>query len=265
MVKTPDTSGWGKFVPAVEDAPRNIIVSSCGPGGSGKSHWGLTMPAPIAVHLFDPAGLKGLMSNPLFSTKDIRVIKYYERYNIAAAKTKQERAAMSADMLAEFEETWEVTKLKARSTMWDKEDMVWEMLRYANNGDFRAEPKSYYELNMQYRGWFAEAEQAGLNMQVARGVKEKWGKTGVNREGKPTFGGLGIDEPRGQKEVEELVQINLDHRWDNDLRQFVVTIADKCRLGSAASLLGTEHPDLDFLGLAMLVYPNSEISQWESK
>ena len=256
-----DTS-WGRFTIAHDTPPRNIIWGSEGIGGTGKTHFGLTAPGPIAVMLFDPAGLKGLMQQPQFREKDIRVISY--EFNPGALKEKADRAKAAVDALAQFEEDWAIAITHARTILWDKEDHVWEMLRYANNEDFQAEPKSYYELNMQYRGWFTEAENAGVNLGVLRGMREKWGKTGVNqRTGKPTFGGLGEYIPRGQKEVTELVQVNLSHRWDDDAREFRIKILEKCRLGNAVELMGQEFGSLDFPTLAMLLYPESDASDWQ--
>lgn len=258
--KAPD---YGRFAVAQEAIQKNILWSSMGPGGSGKTHFGLTAPAPIAVMLFDPAGLKGLMQNPLFKTKDIRVIPY--EFNPGVMKDKSDRGKAAMEELAKFEEDWKTALGFARTVLWDKEDHVWELLRYANNEDFQAEPKSYYELNMQYRGWFTEAEACGLNFGVIRGIKEKWGKTGVNnRTGRPTYGGLGIDIARGQKEVEELVQINLEHSWEDEERVFKTRIRDKCRLGEdVKKLLGETYEDLDFLTLAMELFPDSDVSDWE--
>lgn len=258
-----NNSEWGRFQVAQESDTRSIILSNEGGGGSGKTHFALTMPDPIAVFLFDPAGLKGLLNQKQFRKKDIRVINYYEKANLGAMSDKSDRAQASQDALEEFLEDWAVALKQARSLVWDKEDHVWEMLRYANNEDFKAEPKSYYELNMQYRGWFTEAEQAGKNLAVIRGMKEKWGKTGVNRNtGNPTYGGLGIDVPRGQKEVRELVQVNLAHRWDDDDRAFVTTIMEKCRLGNAAKLIGTEYKNLDFATLVTMLYPDADLDEW---
>lgn len=259
----PRSTDWGRFQVATEEEVRNIILSNEGGGGSGKTHFALTMPEPIAVFLFDPAGLKGLLSKKQFKKRDIRVINYYEKVNIGAMKDKGDRAKASQDALAEFEEDWKVALRNARSLVWDKEDHVWEMLRYANNEDFQAEPKSYYELNMQYRGWFTEAEQCGRNMSVIRGMKEKWGKTGVNRNtGKPTYGGLGEDVPRGQKEVRELVQVNLSHWWDDESESFKVKILEKCRLGNAAALIGKEYENFGFPDLVTLLYPDADLEEW---
>lgn len=257
------SNDWGRFESAEASERYNIVGASQGVGGSGKTHFWLTAPDPIAVFLFDPSGLKGLMSQEQFKTKDIRVINYYELVNFGAMRDKEDRAKAALDALQQFREDWQVFLKKFRTGVWDKEDHVWEMLRYATNEDYSAEPKSYYELNMEYRGMFSDAESAGVNFGVIRGMKEKWGKTGVSRAtGKPTYGGLGELIPRGQKEVEELVQINLDHRWDNDQRAFVTTILDKCRLGNAVELLGQEFTNLDFITLATILYPDASEEVW---
>lgn len=256
------STDWGRFsAPETSDA-RNILWSSQGRGGSGKTHFGLTAPDPIAVMLFDPGGLKGLTSNPLFSEKDVRVIDYSKIIN-PGKLAEDDRPKASQDVLAQFEEDWATALVAARTILWDKEDHVWEMLRYANLEGYTDRPANYYELNMKYRGWFTEAEAAGVNFGVIRGLKERWGKTGVNRQtGQPTFGSLGEFDPRGMKEVPELVQVNLAHEWDGDAREFKVRILEKCRVGDAVSLLGQEFGGLDFPTLASVLFPESELSEW---
>lgn len=254
---------FGRFeAPEVVDI-RNILWSSCGVGGSGKTHFGLTAPEPIAVMLFDPGGLKGLTANPLFKEKDVRLIDYSKIIN-PGKLAEEDRPKAAQDVLEQFEEDW-ATAISGifRTVLWDKEDHVWEMLRYANLEGYTDKPANYYELNMKYRGWFTEAEMAGVNFGVIRGMKEKWGKTGINRNtGQPTYGSLGEYEARGMKEVPELVQVNLLHEWDSDGHEFNVTIQDKCRLGEAKKVLGETYGDFDFLTLAMTLYPESDPAEW---
>jgi hypothetical protein len=108
---------------------------------------------------------------------------------------------------------------------------------------------------LQYRSWFQMAADAGVNLGVIRGMKEKWGKTGVNRQtGQPTYGSLGEEVPRGMKEVPELVQVTLKHFWTEE-EGFAVQIGEKCRLNS--DLIGKRFADLDFLELAMKLYPET--------
>lgn len=251
---------WGRF----EDVDRSddntgIIWAGEGTGGSGKTHFGLTGPAPVAVHLFDPGGLKGLVKQEIFKKKEIKVIQY--DFN-PGKLDEDDRPEAAKEALAQFLEDYAISLKNARTIIWDKEDHVWEMIRYADLGGTSDRPSSYYELNLRYRGFFHDAEMAGVNLGVIRGMKEKWGKTGSNREGKATFGSLGELEARGQKEVPELVQIVLRHRWDDEDREFKIKIHEKCRIGDAPSLIGQEYGGLDFPTLAEMIYPDTDPEVW---
>lgn len=253
---------WGAWTDVDRSDAYSLIWSSEGIGGSGKSHFACTGPEPICFHLFDPGGLKGLVKNPLFKKKDIKVIEY--AFN-PGKLSENDRPKAAAEALAEFEENQNTALRNARTIVLDKEDHVWEMLRYADLGGVSDKPSNYYELNLRYRGFFHDAEMAGVNFGVIRGMKEKWGKTGSNREGKATYGSLGEMEPRGQKEVPELVQVVLRHRWDGEVGDFITTIHEKCRIGEAKALIGTEHVGLTVPELGKLIYPETEDMEgiWE--
>lgn len=254
---------WGAWVEPDRSDNYSLIWSSEGVGGSGKTHFGLSAPDPICVHLFDPGGLKGLIKNPLFKKKDIKVIEY--SFNPGRLE-EGDRPAAAQEALEQFLENQAVALKNARTILLDKEDHAWEMLRYAKLEAVSDRPANYYELNLEYRGWFHDAEMAGVNFGAIRGMKEKWGKTGANREGKATFGSLGELEPRGQKEVPELVQVVLRHRWDADVGDFIATIYEKCRVGNAKKLIGREFPSLTFRELGEAIYPETadmDDSPWE--
>ena len=262
MAKKLATPSWGRFVDAHDDERYNIVWASQGVGGTGKSHFLLTAPEPIAVMLFDPAGLKGLIQNPLFKKKDVRVIDYTSEVNLAKYTTDEDRAKAATDGLAQFEDDWQVALKHARTIGWDKEDYVWEMLRYAMLEAVSGRPASYYELNMKYRAWFSQAESAGVNFGVLRGMKERWG-TKINRKsGAEQPFATGEMDPRGMKEVPELVQVNLSHYWDEEARAFTVKILEKCRLGNAVDLINTEHKNLTFEDLAIQLYPDTDVDVW---
>lgn len=254
---------WGAFETATETGNYNIVGASQGNGGSGKTHFWLTAPDPIAYFLFDPGGLKSLTSRDEFKHKDIRVVDFSKMLNYGRIP-KEDRVKAALDASNVFEESWEVAKKKARTAIIDKEDALWEMVRYAHDEVDSPDPKSFGELNTQYRGYFTDAENSGMNLGVLRGMKEVWGKLpDINpRTGKPKMGFTGEFVPRGQKEVVELVQINLDHRWDEEERCFKVKILDKCRLGNALNLLGKEFSNMDFLTLAVELYPEADPSVW---
>jgi hypothetical protein len=263
MAKIHKADDWGEFAQSTDVNNRSIIAASVGPGGSGKSHFWLTAPDPIAYFLFDPGGLKGLQENDLFSKKDIRVLDLSGLTDYGRIP-KGERVKRALEIMDEkFNPSWDIAMQKAKTVVVDKEDALWEAIRYAHDEVDSPDPKSFGELNLQYKALFSQAERHGVNFGVIRGLKNEWGITGVSqRTGKPTMGFTGNFAPRGQKEVEELVQINLWHRWDNDQKEFIVTIKDKCRLGVAKDLLGQEFSDLDFLTLTSLLFPDSTPEEW---
>lgn len=255
------SSEWGRFQPAApKEAERlSLTWASQGKGGSGKSHFLLTAPEPVAVMLFDPDGIGPLMRKPEFKGRDIRVIEY--NFNPGRLdETERPRAAREA--YEQFKEDYAVALKHARTIGWDKEEHVWEMLRYAKLEAYTDRPASFYELNLEYRGWFADAAEAGVNLGVIRGMKERWT---TNAKGSPV--GSGQYEPRGQREVNELVQVVLHHYFADGRFQVRIGGSEddddpKCRVGPAAELIGSTFDNFDFMSLAALLYPEYDESAW---
>ena len=263
--KPEPVNDWGEFRVASEALAEryNIVASSQGVGGAGKTHFWLTAPGPIAYFLFDPGGLKGMTSKDTFTGKDIRVMDYSALLDWGRIE-KSERVKRAIEIVEKFDAAWDVALRMARTIVIDKEDKLWETIRYANDEVFSPTPKNFYEMNQDYAALIAQAEGAGVNLGLIRGMKEKWGQTGISRStGRPSMGFTGELVPRGQKEVTELVQINLEHRWDDDEREFKVRIMEKCRLGNAVELLGKEFGMMDFETLALTLYPDVDPSVWE--
>lgn len=244
----------------------HIRWASQGSGGAGKSHFLLTAPEPIAVLLFnDPGGIAKLKKKPEFKDRDIRWIDYtFNPGKLAHA----DRPKAALDELNRFLADYATALKNFRTVGFDKEDNVYELIRYARLEAYTDKPSSYYEINNEYKGLFHDAQLAGVNLGVIRGMKEKWG---TNDKGKPA--GLGVNEPRGQKFVSEMVEVVLAHRWDNGDREFKTMIAPpslnddegpKCRVGPATELIGTEYGSLDFETLAMMLYPETaaDMSVW---
>ena len=244
--KSSTANKWGDdFVDAQTATNRSVIWASQGPAGSGKTHFALTAPDPIAYFLFDPGGLKGLMDNPLFKLKEVKLIDFSKMMDWGRLE-KDARMRRALDVINKFDRSWDIALRNARSIVIDKDSELWETIRYAHDEVFSPTPKNFYELNLDYRALFIQAESAGANLALIRGLKEKWGVTGYNREGKKQMGFTGEQIARGHKEAEELVQVNFAHRWDDVAREWKVKILEKCRLGSAIDLMGTEYPNLDY-------------------
>ncbi len=259
---------WGKFGNAQAAAAEryNIVGSSQGVGGAGKTHFWLTAPAPIAYFLLDPGGLKGMMHKPEFKKKEVKLIDFSGRMDWGRQE-RPERVKRALDIFKEFEAAWDIAIKMARTIVIDKEDKFWETMRYAHDEVDSPTPKNFYELNLDYAALIAQAESNGLNLGLIRGMKEKWGKTGqrLDRQTgqmKDTMGFTGEQIPRGQKEVTELVQINLEHSWDDEEKEFKVKILEKCRLGNAKELMGKEFHNLDFMTLGLELYPDVDVDVW---
>jgi hypothetical protein len=261
LAKQP-VADWGDFESAEDLPARSIIWAGEGIGGSGKTHFACTAPDPIAYFLFEPGGLKGVLSNPESKGKDIRVIDFSKFMNWGLME-RAERVKRAGEVMAKFYENWNRIVKLARTAVIDKEDMFWETMRYAHDEVDSPDPKSFYELNLDYAALVADAEAHSMNLALLRGMKEKWGKT-VSSTGKVGQGFTGEVVPRGQKQVTELVQINLAHRWDDEAREFKVKILDKCRLGNAKEIMGEEFADFRFMDLATLLYPDSSEDEWRA-
>lgn len=254
---------WGRFELLTPEADaRTIIATSQGLPGGGKSHFWLTAPGPIAWFLFDPGGLKGLRNNELFAGTEVHVRDYCGDINIGKLP-KEDRMARSIEVVDQFQEDWDVAIRNARTLVVDKESMLWEVVRYAYDEVDSPTPKNFHELNLLYRGWVQDAEVHGRNLGLLRDMHDTWGKIGVSRDGRPQQGFTGKYKPDGQKYAVGLVQVNLEHRWNADASEFEVQILEKCRLGSAATLIGKTFPQLDFPTLGTILYPNSEMEDWQ--
>jgi hypothetical protein len=257
-----------------------VIWSGQGPGGSGKTHFGYTAPGPIAHILSDPAGYEGVCRRPEFREKDIRIAEI--KFNpgklivrdgdrkVDLKKTGELRAEAAKAALELFEEVYAEALTWARSILWDKEDHVWELLRYAKLDAVSGKPASYYELNQQYRAWIQDAADNGVNLGLIRGLKEVWGTKINPRTGAEQPVSTGEYEARGMKEVPELVQIGLDH-WlvpsSTDAEgslvptQFMCRVMEKCRING--ELCGQTFSNLDFETLAAFLYPESSPEDWQ--
>jgi hypothetical protein len=253
-VKPTTKTDWGRFLPADKEDRYRVLWASQGVGGSGKSHFALTAPDPIAYMLFDPKGLEGLVRQEQFRDKDIRVIEY--KFNPGKVK-EDDRGKVALDSLHQFVEDFSIALKVARTIVWDKEDAIWEMLRYARLDAVSGRPANYYELNLEYRAWFQDAADAGVNLGVIRGMKEVWGTRINKKTGAEQPYSTGEYEPRGMKEVPELVQVTLEHRWEDG---FKIRIGNKCRLNG--ELIGEEFEALTFNELAMTLYPESSDEDW---
>ena len=246
-------TNWGNFELVSEDMPHRLIWRSFGPEKSGKNHFGLTAPGPVAIQSFD-IGLEGVVEKFRKEGKEVRRTEYEFDKNDCS----QEAAIELRDR---FIEDFETALKVARTIQWDTETELWEVWRYAEFGEASDAPKNYVALNAKYRDLIQRAYNADVNLQLIQKVKEKWGTVKkINRQGQsvdspyPT----GEMEPTGFKELGYLVQANLRHSWSKE-EGFVVHVLN-CRQNM--EIAGESYPALSFPEMGQLVFPDSSESEW---
>lgn len=253
---TPPT--WGRFEEVEKEVPYRLIWRSYGPEKTGKDHFGLTAPGPIAIQSFD-IGLEGVVEKFLkapLGPKEIRAVEYEFDKNACS----QDDAKALRD---QFVEDFELALTQARTIIWDTETELWEVFRYAEFGVMSDAPKNYVKLNSEYRDLIQRAYDGGVNLQLIQKVKEKWisveavvAATG-RKKLKPQ--NTGEMEPTGFREAGYLVQVNIQHSWTKE-EGFALQIIN-CRQNMA--IAGETFYNTSFPELASLVFPESEMENWE--
>ena len=253
---------WGDFTPVNDEIKYRLIWRSFGAEKTGKDHFGLTAPGPIAIQSFD-IGLEGVVEKFAkgigVPKRDIFTCEYeYEKsFDKAAAQA----------LMDKFDEDFEVALKLARTIIWDTETELWEVARHAEHGINRQgvatdAPKDYVKLNGQYRDRIQRAYDCGVNLQLIQKVKEKWGTYEVvdrdtgRKTTKPYA--TGIMEPTGFKEAGYIVQANLEHYWEKE-RGFVVRVLN-CRQNMAVA--GEEFVNTSFPELATLIFGEESEEAW---
>jgi hypothetical protein len=250
------SSDWGRFSKLEDTTRYRLIWRSYGKEKTGKDHFGLTAPGPIAIQSFD-IGLEGVVEKFIRVGKDIRAADY--EYSEDA--TQQEAKGLLAKFIADYKAALVV----ARTIIWDTETELWELMRFAefgenNDGVATDRPKNYTKINGAYRDLVQLAYKSRVNLQLIQKVKERWGS---NEKGSPVP--TGKFEPTGMKEAGYIVQVNLQHTWDA-VNGFGIDVLN-CRqnmgiAGTSFHTKGENGLELDFSFVAQLVFPDSAESDW---
>lgn len=238
--KTADTDN---FQDVTADIPRRLIWVSSGREKCGKNHFGLTAPGPIYGQYFDPGGLEGVaekfLTEPL-GPKDIKAVYY--KFN-----KREDEQSHAKDVKAQFIADYKRALKHARTIQWDETEF-WEVCRFGEWGRESARGREYGPLNGEIRGLIQDAYDAGVNLQLIQKVKEAW------ENDQPT----GKMVPNGFKGAASIAQVNLSHAWS--LEDGFQTTITNCRQNMTVA--GETVTDLDFTTLAMMVFPDTDESDW---
>lgn len=245
------TGDWGDF-DLVDETPKyRMIGASYGEEKTGKTRFWLTGPSPVALMLLDPHGDEGTIKSvrELRPDSEIRVIRY--------SFDKQTEASKAEELWAKFKEDYATALKKARTIIWDKEDMVYELQRYAEFGGASDRPSNYSALYIEYRHLIHKAYGAGVSLGLIQGLKEKWiSKPGP--DGKMKGHNTGEMVRRGMREIPELVQANFLHTREGT--QFNVHVRDSRQ---NSDLNDMDFPMGSFSDVGQLMFPDSSEEDWK--
>lgn len=251
------TVDWSSYEQLSADAPMAAVVALRGGDGSGKTHFALTAPGPIFVQATDCWGTRRV-SPDVKRDKDIRISRYSFNPH-QAGKTKNEIGAAATVVWDQFVADYRnVLQSKVRTIVWDREDLQWELMRYAAFGAQNDAPKEYGPLYIEVGSLISEAGAANVNLLILQGLRDKWESQFDPAKGKKVGINTGLRVPDGCNKIPDLVDITLDMRWDASQKQFM-TLIDKF---PNKDYRGEDVPGMDFGMMATTAYPETGLDDW---
>ena len=252
---------WSKYELLSEDDPTCITWASRGLDGSGKSYFACTTPAPIFVCGFDPHGMSRV-DKSVRAGKEIKIGRY--GFNHLKQEDDREKVKKAARLIwNDFVEAYTEALKHVRTVIWDREDLAWELRRYAafggeKNEGSRTGALDYGDLNSEYSGLIQMARDANVNLGLLQGYTEKWVAKFDPQSGKMRNYNTGDLVPDGFKKVADHVDITLNHSWDAKQKEYVVAIG---------KFPNKEYKDrsianLSFGEMAINAFPESDVSSW---
>lgn len=265
------TVDWNQYELLSEAAPNSLVWASRGGDGSGKSYFGCTAPGPIFVCGFDPHGMSRV-DKKVRANKEIRIGRYGFTPGVyrgdrkatadAAEKVWNQFVADYRGALSHFAKSAKPGRQRG-TCLWDREDLAWELLRYATFGGQKNEGSKtgaldYGDLNAEYVSLIQEAKAAGVNLGLLQGLTDNWVAKFDASKGKMVNYQIG-SKPDGFKKVADHVDITLDHRWDPEQKEYVVKLIKF----PAKDEKDKEYPSLSFVDMATLAFPETTMEDWQ--
>lgn len=255
-------SNWDSFDLLTTDVPTAITWASRGGDGCGKSYFGVTAPGPIFVAAFDAHGM-ARVDPTIREGKDIRIGKYSFAHLKVQDVDRSTIKKAAGEIWAKFTDDYQTALQHARTVLWDREDLAWELLRYASFGGEKNEGSrtgqlDYGELNAEYVGLIQLAKDHGCNLGLLQGTKEKWVSKFNPQKATMERHSTGEMVPDGFGKVADHVDITLDHFWEPTAKEYMtrfVKFPNKDMKGEA-------FPNVTFAQMATLAFPTTTEDNW---
>lgn len=234
-----DLSG---FVKSTGDAKRRLIISLSGPEKTGKTHFALTAPGPIALIDFD-TGLEGVVHR--FKDKHVFVSEYRMGMTLTADTYLPTWEKMKKDYATAL------GSKNIRTVVIDTATEAWELCRLRFFGKLtQVMPHHYSAPNAEYRELIRAAFSSDKNVILLHKVKAEY----VNDK---TTGKM---VRAGFNDTGFLVQMNLRTSYNTD-DGFITTVKD-CRQNMDIAGLDLMGDMNNFPVLGTLVFPGTSVEEW---
>lgn len=240
-----------------------IIMSVCGYDATGKTHLALSAPGPIAYQNLD-RGLEGVGERVVKETgKEVWESQYHFPELVVKAAKKGKDDVTSIKRAAK--EVWdEFTKdyrdalengSGVRTIVWDTGTELWDLCRLAQFGKLtQVMPPEYISVNATFSALINEAYDYDKNLIMLHKMKPIYEKKERTDR----------SEMSGYSGVPFIAQIALTAEKNTKaekLRDKFTLEVTKCRQDTR--LEGQRLKNHSFADIAMLVYPDSDESEWE--
>ena len=250
MAKT--VNEYARYTKADAPVKQRIIGLSVGEPGSRKTSFWLEAPGPIVIFSLDK-GLEGVVER-YQEHKDIYVSEY------EWSPTSDLGQDEAIELRDKFTEDFEHAIQNARTVIWDKENDIWEMFRYAEFGAPNDAPRNYPALNQRYRRLINMPKSLDINFGLIEGMKDEWGTKVNKKTGAQGAVSTGNRIRAGFGELDGLVHLVLGHSGVSpDTWNLHV---GKARGPGGHEIAGQDFQGLTFGELAQLVFPESSEGDW---
>ena len=180
----------GLIAPTPSEQPRRMVCTVSGFEKSGKSHFALTAPAPIAYFNLD-AGLEGVVEPFVAAGKEV----YIKNFRISREDTQEEWQSQWTDFMFTLDAAY---RAGAGTVVVDTLTEAYELSRLAHFGKLeQVMPNRYAPVNRQFRAVLRSAYDAKETHTIYLQQMD------IGFESK-------VPEPKGWRQTPYLVQSNLE-------------------------------------------------------
>lgn len=267
-------SGTGKPMPAAAsngaltgfklsdaDAMYRLLLNIQGLEKTGKDHFSLTAPDPIAMLSFD-IGLEGVIEK--FNKKKKVYIAEYEllaQPGVASeADVEREASKLWNQVVSDFRDAFASPSI--RTVIVDTGSELWELKRLSEFGKMSANVQHYGPVNADFRRLLRIPYDTNKNFAMLHKMKDEWTRGADGKSGKS-----GKLERAGMKDIGFLLQGNIQ-TWRDANQGFHATMLD-CRQNPTVNGVDFEGPMCNWATVGSFVFPDSDIDRdwggiWEN-